>query len=269
MIERILARFTDRVITVSDSLKKQLSDVYRIAPSEKIEVVRLGFDLTELGSVAQSDRRASRKNIRPLVIGWVGRFTEIKDPLLFVELACSMKVSGLTAKFVMVGDGALRYAVEQSISKQGLSSDFVLTGWQRNMPHIYSGMDLMVSTSINEGTPVTLIEAMATGCPFVAPNVGGLVDLTAGLPERREGFSVYSNGILVSSRNAESLTQAVSLLLTNSQLRERMGETAHRLALENFGQDRLIREMESLYSRFLQNKSPALRGNFNTTLKKE
>jgi len=270
MIERILARFTDRVITVSDSLRKQLSDVYRIAPSGKIEVVRLGFDLTEFNSVAQSGRRWSeKKNLEPSIIGWVGRFTEIKDPLLFVELASALKAARLPAKFIMVGDGPLRHTVEENISKHGLSSDFLLTGWQRNMPQIYSGIDLLVSTSTNEGTPVTIIEAMATGCPFVAPNVGGLVDLTTGFPETREDFDIYQNGILVSRRNAESFTRAVSLLLSNSQLRERMGDVGCRFALENFGQDRLIREMESLYEKFVQSESAALQKNFNTALRKE
>lgn len=259
MIERILAIFTDRVITVSDLLKKQLSEVYRIASSDKIEVLRLGFDLTEFGNVARSRRRRAEKgHLEPFVVGWVGRFAEIKDPLLFVELASALKAAHVTAKFIMVGDGPLRPAVEQSISRHGLCSDFVLTGWRRNMPHIYSGIDLIVSTSINEGTPVTLIEAMATGCPFVAPNVGGLADLVTGLPEKYSDFSVYSNGILVSRRDVNSLTRAVSLL-SDPQLQASMGQVGYRFALDNFGQDRLIREMELLYNKVLQSKVPILR----------
>jgi glycosyltransferase involved in cell wall biosynthesis len=257
-IERILARFTDRLITVSNSLREQLSEVYRIAPSEKVEVVRLGFDLQDFCKIAQSDVRwtteASRK---PLVIGWVGRFTEIKDPLLFVELAGALKSSGLSARFMMVGDGPLRSAVETYISGHGLSSDFILAGWQRSMPEIYSGIDMIVSTSINEGTPVTIIEAMATGCPFVAPNVGGLVDLTTGTPDNLGDFVIYSNGILVFRRNVNSLTRAVSLLASDSQLRIRMGKVGCRFALANFDQERLICEMESLYSKFSRSEAPA------------
>ena len=255
MIERLLARLTDRVITVSDSLRKQLSEVYRIAPREKIEVVRLGFDLAEFSKVAQSGRRWSEgEKLEPSVIGWVGRFTEIKDPLLFVELASALKAAGLSVKFIMVGDGPLRHAAEETISKRGLSRDFVLTGWQRSMPQIYSGIDLIVSTSVNEGTPVTIIEAMATGCPFVAPNVGGLVDLTEGALNHGEDFKTYSNGILVTHRDVKTLERAVALLLSDPQLRTRMGKIGHQFALKNFGQDRLILETEILYRRLLQSK---------------
>lgn len=253
-IERILARFTDRVITVSDSLKRQLSESYRIAPSEKIEVVRLGFDLMEFGRTAESIMPwAKEKNSDVAVVGWVGRFTDIKDPLLFVEVASALKDAGAAVKFMMVGDGPLRQSVEKAISQRGLSSDFVLTGWQRNMPQVYTSLDLIVSTSVNEGTPVTLIEAMAAGRPFVAPNVGGLVDLTAGPPESHQDFDVYSNGILVSSRNVNSLRRAVALLL-DSQFRTRMGQTGYQFAHKNFGCDRLVGEIEALYKRFVRTK---------------
>ena len=263
-IERILAFFTDRVITVSDSLRRQLSDVYRIAPPEKIDVVRLGFDLKEFGSFAQSGCRWSNgRSFESLVIGWVGRLTEIKDPLLFVEFASRLKAAHPAAKFIMVGDGPLRHPVEESVSKHGLSPDFVLTGWQRNMAQIYSGIDIMVSTSVNEGTPVTIIEAMATGCPFVAPNVGGLVDLAIGVPEKRDDLTVYSNGILVARRDVNCFIQAVSLLL-DPQLRLSMGKVGYQFAIANFGQDRLVSEMELLYnkvlqSKFLRSKAGALR----------
>lgn len=253
MIERVLARFTDRVITVSDLLRKHLSEVYRVAPLGKIEVVRLGFDLENFASGFQTAERSSKGyGPRTPVVGWVGRFTEVKDPLLFVEVASALKASGVSAKYIMVGDGPLRQGVEETISKRGLSSDFALPGWQRNMPQIYSGLDLIVSTSVNEGTPVTIIEAMATGCPFVAPNIGGLVDLMEGAPETAEGFEMYANGILVVRRDVKTLVRAVSLLLSDAQLRSSMGQVGSQFALTNFNQDRLVGEMESLYSKFIQ-----------------
>lgn len=259
-IERCLARFTDRLITVSNSLRGQLSEEYRIAPAEKIEVVRLGFDLRELCTIAESGPRSSReKTATPLVVGWVGRLTEIKDPLLFVDIAAALKSAGISVRFIMVGDGPLRSAVETHISKYGLSAEFTLAGWQRSMPNVYSGMDLIVSTSINEGTPVTIIEAMATGCPFVAANVGGIVDLCTGALDTHEDFDVYSNGILVSRRNVNSLTRAVSFLLSDRLLRESMAKIGCQFALENFGQDRLICQMELLYRKFLQSEAPAVR----------
>src|SRR5260370_25159784 len=108
-----------------------------------------------------------------------------------------MKSSGTPAKFVMVGDGHLRQAIEARISEYSLQGDFTLSGWQQEMAEVYSRIDLIVLTSLNEGTPVTMIEAMATGRPFVAFNVCGLPDLMAGPPQTYAGFDVYDNCILV------------------------------------------------------------------------
>src|SRR5260370_30935852 len=193
-IERLLARFTDRIISVSKSQSDELINKHKIAQPDKFEIVRLGIDLDEFREVEGGNQCHSedREN-RPLVIGWVGRLTEIEDPLFFVYLATVMKSYGTPAKFVMVGDGHLRQAIEAKISEYSLQGDFTLSGWQQEMAKVYSRIDLIVLTSLNEGTPVTMIEAMATGRPFVAFNVGGLPDLTAGAAQRYEGFEVYDN----------------------------------------------------------------------------
>lgn len=253
-IERFLARFTDRVITVSESLRRQLSESYRIAPLNKIEVVRLGFDLGEFARVAEARRGAtegSGDSAIP-VVGWVGRLTEIKDPLLFVELASALKAAGIRARFVMVGDGELRQAVEGAASRLGLVGDLTLTGWQRDMPRAYSEMDLIVCTSANEGTPMTIIEAMAAGCPFVAPNVGGLPDLAQGTPCVEGDILTYANGILTCRRDLKTLRTAISMLILNGDLRKRMGKVGFEFALKNFATERLVGETESLYKRFLE-----------------
>jgi glycosyltransferase involved in cell wall biosynthesis len=271
-VERFLARLTDRVITVSDSLRKQLSEVYAIAPPDKIEVVRLGFDLREFARVAESGRDWSERTGSAIpVVGWVGRLTEIKDPLLFVQLASALKADGTRARFVMVGDGELRHAVEAAVSDLGLSAEFTLAGWQRDMPRVYSEMDLIVSTSMNEGTPMTLIEAMATGCPFVAPNVGGVPDLTEGCPRIEGNLKTYANGILTNRRDVRTLQRAVSALVLDARLRKRMGRTGFAFALKNFVTERLIDETESLYVRFLQCKraAPSRAGNSALTQYKE
>ena len=171
-IERLLARFTDRVITVGESLRNQLSEVYKIAPLEKIEVVRLGFDLQEFCKVAEDRHRrlGNCSSVSPLVIGWVGRFTEIKDPLFFIDLAAALKSSGISARFMMVGDGSLRSALSARISERGLAStSFSPAGGMRDGRSLFPEWILLTLDFNQLGTPVTIIEAMATGCPFVAP----------------------------------------------------------------------------------------------------
>jgi len=247
-IERLLARFTDRIISVSKSQSNELINKHKIAQPDKFEIVRLGIDLDEFREVEGGNQCHSedREN-RPLVIGWVGRLTEIKDPLFFVDLAAVMKSSGTPAKFVMVGDGHLRQAIEAKISEYSLQGDFTLSGWQQEMAKVYSRIDLIVLTSLNEGTPVTMIEAMATGRPFVAFNVGGLPDLMAGAAQRYEGFEVYDNGILVRPRDTGTFVKAVGLLIQDPERRVRMGQAGKVFALENFSKERLAQDTEALY----------------------
>ena len=247
-IERLLARFTDRIISVSKSQSDELINKHKIAQPDKFEIVRLGIDLDEFREVEGGNQCHSedREN-RPLVIGWVGRLTEIKDPLFFVDLAAVMKSSGTPAKFVMVGDGHLRQAIEAKISEYSLQGDFTLSGWQQEMAKVYSRIDLIVLTSLNEGTPVTMIEAMATGRPFVAFNVGGLPDLMAGAAQRYEGFEVYDNGILVRPRDTGTFVKAVGLLIQDPERRVRMGQAGKVFALQNFSKERLAQDTEALY----------------------
>ncbi len=256
-VERFLARLSTRLITVSATLRKQLSEQYHIAPANRIEVVRLGFDLTEFARTFEFRRERTNSPSGPIVIGWVGRLTEIKDPLLFVEVASAMSSTGVNARFVMVGDGPLRQAVERAVSRAGLCSVFSLLGWQRNMAEIYAHIDLIVSTSRNEGTSVAIIEAMAAGCPFVAPNVGGLIDLTDGEPEPGDGFHKFANGILVSQRETAAFARGICELVSNAHLRKCMAEAGHEFALKNFCEDRLVRETEALYRRFLSGRNAA------------
>jgi glycosyltransferase involved in cell wall biosynthesis len=247
-IERFLARFTDRIIAVSKSQRDELITKYRIAPLEKFQIIRLGIDLGALRDVSCEDTHSlPGDNSRPLVIGWVGRFVEVKDPLFFVEVAHALKSSGAHAKFVMVGDGPLRPGAEKRIAELGLQQDITLAGWQRNMADVYAQIDLMTLTSHNEGTPVAMIESMATGRPFVALNVGGMPDLMAGAPKSHDGFDVFENGIIVYPRDAEAFASAVNLLLHDPLLRAQIGHAGTEFALERFSKERLVDDLESLY----------------------
>jgi glycosyltransferase involved in cell wall biosynthesis len=252
-IERLLARFTDRLISVSKSQVDELIHKHKIAQPDKFETVGLGIDLDAFRGV-EGDKQGQPEDWknRPVVIGWVGRFTEIKDPILFVDVAAAiLKSSSTPANFVMIGDGHLRQAIEARISGYGLQAQFTLSGWQREMAEVYSSIDLMALTSLNEGTPVTMIEAMATSRPFVAFNVGGLQDLMTGAPQRYEGFDVFDNGILVDPRDVGTFVKAASLLVQDPERRVRMGRMGKAFALENFSKERLARDMEALYKKLI------------------
>jgi glycosyltransferase involved in cell wall biosynthesis len=256
-IERFLAQFTDRIIAVSKSQRDELIDKYRIAPPEKFQIVRLGIDLGAFRAAnAGRARTADADGDRPLVIGWVGRFVEVKDPLFFVDAAHALKSLGAPAKFVMVGDGPLRSAVETRIAEHGLQGDFTLAGWQRDMCSVYAGIDLMTLTSHNEGTPVAVIESMASGLPFVALKVGGMPDLMAGAAQQREGFDVFENGVMVYPRDVATFANAVTFLLQNASLRARLGPAGKEFAVARFSKERLVDDLEILYQKLAHPERP-------------
>ena len=156
---------------------------------------------------------------------------------------------------VEVWEGSLRTGIEE----HECTAQFKLVGWQSNMAVIYAALDVVVLTSLNEGTPVALIEAMAAGKPFVATNVGGVKDLMVGKGNIVKGhngpqFMVYDNGILVESLDVEGLSYALRYLLDNQEHGRQMGRIGRTFALENFGLDRLVADVHGLYMHALADK---------------
>jgi glycosyltransferase involved in cell wall biosynthesis len=248
-MERGLGVLTDRIIAVSERVKRDLVD-YRVAKAEKISVIPLGFDLkpfldstTHRGSFR---RELSLNNGAPLV-GIVGRIFPIKNHRLFLDGAARIAAVEKSARFVIVGDGALRRQMEEHTDRLGITDRVIFTGWRRDLPRIYSDLDALVVSSDNEGTPVSAIEAMASGCPVVATRVGGLPDLIA------DG----ETGHLVPLRNADSLAAAVLRLLRDRATARRIGQAARANVAERFTTERLVGDIERLYTDLLTEKGIA------------
>lgn len=261
-IERFLARFTDRIIAVSATQRLELAHKYKIAPIDKIQVVQLGIDLDAFRSVPTLEHNrleSAGDEIHPrsrqVVIGWVGRFVEVKDPLLFIEFARELAKSAPQVRFVMIGDGPMRDAVESRIDAYGLRDLVSIPGWKRSMADVYRELDFLVLTSFNEGTPVAILESMASGRPFVATNVGGVPDLMCGDAQSHDGFDVHANGILVHTRTASALADAASVLIDHASRRARMGAAGQQFVSRRFGKERLAEELENLYMTILERKS--------------
>ena len=244
-IERLLASHTDCVIAISESQKHELASVYKIAPPDKIVVVPLGFQLDQFCENNQEVCALNLTNTGPTKpnVGWIGRMTAIKDPQLFVESAA---LTESAAKFTMVGDGELRSACETQIAASGLDEKVSIVGWQRNLRQIYSDFDLLVLTSINEGTPLAILEAMASGKTFVATDVGGVRDLMVGAGRRENGWERFDNGILT-PRNPQIIGRAIDYLLSHEQLRQNLGRIGQAFVRSRYSDERLASDLENLY----------------------
>jgi glycosyltransferase involved in cell wall biosynthesis len=246
-LERSLARFTDRLITVSEEVKRELVG-YAIADPAKIEVIPLGFDLEPFlnsRTLRGEFRRELGLGDEIKLVGIVGRIFPIKNHQLFLEAAARIAAANPEARFVVVGDGPLRPALERQAIDRRIADRVLFTGWRRDLPRIYADLDVLTVSSDNEGTPVSAIEAMAAGCPVVATRVGGLPDLIA---ENETGF-------LVPTRDPDALANAILRLLGDSATAQAFGRNAQHSVCQRFAVNRLIHDMDHFYEGLLEEKA--------------
>ncbi len=240
-LERLCGLFTTAILTVSSQLQEDLIQ-YKIAPRAKIRVMPLGLDLAPLAAVRRGPgefrRELGVESGTPL-IGIVGRLVPIKNHDLFLSAAAQVAQALPNAYFVVVGDGERRAELELAASTLGLARQIAFTGWRRDLPALYADLDLVVLTSRNEGTPVSLIEAMAAGVPVVATSVGGVPDLLA-----HGEF-----GALVPSEDSEALSAAIVTALTQPD--PQRANRARQWILSTYGVERLIADIKHLYNELL------------------
>ena len=240
-IERLLAHYTHRIIAISQSQKKDLSARYHIAFPKRFSVVPLGLDLDRLLCLSSNGAKGdSAFNLNPddLVVSIIGRLVPIKNHQLFLSSArLLVQQFGANVRFLVVGDGELRSTLEQQTVQLGLSDHVHFVGWQADVTKVYQASDIVVLTSLNEGTPVSIIEAMAAAKPVVATAVGGVADVVAN----------GNTGFIVPSNDVQALTDKILILLKNENLRYQFGQRARKQVAFQFSTKRLVRDMDSLY----------------------
>ena len=254
-IERMLARFTDAILTVTESQREEIAYKYRIAPLEKIVAIPHGVDLKQfLGIEGRSGvlRKQLSASAEETIVGWIGRLTGIKAPEAFIAAAASLPTS-LGLRFALIGDGELREACEGQLSRAGLEGRLSITGWLKDLHDIYADLDMIVLTSLNEGSPITLLEAMASGKPFIATDVGGVRDMMSGTPTHQDGLEIFENGILVGN-DAGAVARAIELLAENPELRASMGASGRSLASSRYSMHRLTENLDRLYTQLATSK---------------
>ena len=248
-MEQLLALLTDRLIAVSEQVKCDLVQ-YRVACSEKISVVPLGFDLEPfLSSEAHrgSFRREMNLNGSTRLVGIVGRLFPIKNHRLFLDAAALVTVEEPASRFVVVGDGVLRQELDQYARDLSIRDMVIFTGWRRDLPRIYADLDVLVVSSDNEGTPVSVIESMASGCPVVATRVGGIPDV----------ISDGDTGYLVPAGDADALASRILSLLRDDQEVSRLRASARAYARDRYNLRRLISDIQAIYENLISKKGLA------------
>lgn len=244
-IERWLARFTSRLVVLTEGQADEMANTLRVAPREKFAVVPLGLELERfVGSDRGSDARVRARRALGIpedarAVGIVGRLVPIKNHELFLEaLAEAPSLLG-----VVVGGGEREAELKEMAARLGVAERVIWLGWRQDLPAIYPALDALALTSHDEGTPVAVLEALAAGVPVVARDVGGVGEVLAGagtgtLIPQEAGPDVWAQA-LEAAVDGPGLDQAV-----------------RRAVAERYSVARLARDMARLYAAELKGRAP-------------
>lgn len=251
-LERLCARWTHRIIAVSTKLQAELVHRYKIAPESNFRVVPLGFDLSPFLARARKSGEFRRQigvgGDTPL-IGIVGRLTPVKDHSLFLDSFREILRTYPSAAAVIVGDGEDREYIQRYAEGLGIGDRVKWTGFMSDLPLVYGDLDILALTSRNEGTPVAVIEAQASGCPVVATDVGGTADampeLTgASASEQNTDIVRRAGGYLVRHRTPGAFADACIRILRGDF---KPAEDARPAVAVQFSSERLSEDIAHLY----------------------
>jgi glycosyltransferase involved in cell wall biosynthesis len=285
-IERILARVaTDRIVVLSEQQRAEIHETFKIGRAAQFAIVPLGLDLSRFDRSRDVERRAQFReplgvDQRCVLVGIVGRLVEIKNHELFLHgIAEMVAARGRTARpvlFIIIGDGHLRSKLEGMVRELGITEHVRFEGTREDPEVFLAGLDLVVLTSKNEGTPLVIIESFASRTPVLSTAVGGVGDLLGSpsptwAPE--EGtYKIVERGVLVRSGDRRALVAAMHDLADDEHLRDdlarRIGASA--AELEPYSVERLRRDLETLYQDAMAlsfpNASPVRAGNRKSIL---
>lgn len=257
-VERLASRITTAAVALSETQKKELVEVYRIFPEKKITVIPLGFEFDEMNDstgLRASFRTKYGLKENDVAIGIVGRIVAVKNHGFFVSVVEKVLANreNANAAFFIVGDGDLRRKVEEDFAKQDIpfstssiseNTRVVFTSWIPGIYEVMNGLDIVVLTSLNEGTPLSIIEAQFFGKPVISTNVGGVKDT----------LIADETGFITEPQAVQDFATKTSLLINNPTLRNQMGESGQKFAVHKFSKLKEVESTRLFYKKLLQQK---------------
>ena len=256
-IERYLAKKSSKIIVLSDKQKNDIVNKFKICPEEKVEIISLGFDLDKF----QENIDVKRKNFRneykiaddEIAIAIIGRLVPIKNHELFLNAV--KYVSSRTnkkIKILIVGDGESKNNIQKKAEELNLSFTenksesknhlITFTSWIKEIDVVVAGSDIIALTSLNEGTPVSLIEAQAGNKPIVSTNVGGI-----------ENVVIPGETALLSPNNdMQAFAENLLKLVESEDLRNKLSQQGWENVKKKFHFMRLVNDIKNLYNNLLK-----------------
>jgi glycosyltransferase involved in cell wall biosynthesis len=251
-LERWLASHSSFIIAINERLQQELTSLYKIAPPEKIKLNRLGIDVESLQDADGSKRKKFRTEFQlqehEIAIGIIGRLVPVKQHHIFIDLISQLVKESVSSplRFFIIGDGGEKQKLEQQLQNHHITyttteSQFnnaapvVFTSWRKDMDAVMAGLDIVTLTSQNEGTPISIMEAMAAGKPVVAADVGGIAEL----------FQNNTNGLLY--QQPSELFQQTLQLIQSPQIRDMIGNNARAFAATELTIRKQVQSLRQTY----------------------
>jgi glycosyltransferase involved in cell wall biosynthesis len=253
-IERFLAKKSTKIIAISKLQSHDLIYKYKICEKEKIEIVPLGFDLNRFTEDKNLKREKLRKEFNvhddTILITIIGRIVPVKNHQLFIDVInyCKNR-SSRVIKALIVGDGSETEKIINCVENYNLSysykdlnkeCDVLFSSWRSDIDSVLAASDIVCLTSLNEGTPVSIIESMASETASISTNVGGVSD-------------IIENNIsgIVSSKKVNDYGENLLQIIEDDKLRLKLAKKGKSISLENYNYNKLVFNIESLYQKII------------------
>ncbi len=238
--EKILAIFTHQLLAVGEKVRQDLLGV-GIGKSEKFGLMPPGLAIGKLLNKKDSQEFYGLSK-HAIQCAFIGRVTQIKRPDRFLDVVSEIKKRGVAIEFFIAGDGDLLQNCRERIAREDLPVKIL--GWQSNIEQVLSAADVVILTSDNEGTPLSLIQAGMAMLPVVTTRVGSVSEVVL------EGLT----GI-ITTLDVQEIADGIEKLANTGELRAQMGAYAQEFTLANFGVERLVNDHEELYKKLIANRA--------------
>lgn len=240
LVEKLLSMITDHSIAVGKKVREDLLNA-GIGRRKSFSVIYPGIDTPERISRSKASDFLNINSESHYIV-WIGRLVEIKKPERLLVLARKLKESKNNWRILVAGDGPLRDDLEFQSKLEELPIDFL--GWQTNISAVFSIADLVLLSSDNEGTPISLIQSQLMGIPVISTDVGSVQEVMVN----------GKSGLLI-DKEIENSLQDIYKLLNDEEKRGCMGQFAREFARNKFGIDRFLNEHEKLYASLFSNRA--------------
>jgi glycosyltransferase involved in cell wall biosynthesis len=255
LIEKSLARLvTDKIIVITNQQFEEIHHEFKVGKENQFKVITLGIDLSPFQNWREK-RNILREELKiaddEVLVGLVGRLTEIKNISFFLQVTKlyqeTKNPDSPKLKFVIIGDGNLRKSLEDEAESLGIKDFVTFLGNRNDADVFYAGLDIVALTSLNEGTPLSLIEGMANSRAVISTAVGGVIDLLGEAKKEESGYTVCERGIRVLLTEQSGFLDGLVYLAQDEKLRREFGKSGEEFIYAKYSKETLVNNIKNLY----------------------